>query len=122
VSLNLYLESPTRKEMRTCGECGHECETEVRDTFFSINITHNVNGMFEAAGLYQILWHGDGLIAGEQVPALEVGLLDMEKNPDHYKQFDAPNGWGTYVQALPWLREVLNACRAHPTALLRCSR
>lgn len=88
------------------------------------NITHNLSKMAKEAGLYQALWHPDLLwehdtTAGELIPALEAGLLKLQSLPEHYKQFDSPNGWGTYEHFVPFVEEVLNACKEHPRSRVR---
>ena len=92
-----------------------------RKLAWETNMTHNLGKMFDRADVYRILWHGDGLIAGEQVAALEAALALMVQSPVIFEPLSAPNGWGTYKQAVPWLREVIQAFKAHPTATLRCS-
>ena len=116
MSLDLSLEG-----RRCCSKCGHSDDPESIE-FFSANITHNLNSMFEAAGLYQILWYGDGYVAQDVIADLEAGLRDMVKRREFYETFNASNGWGKYEHALPWLRGVIAACRKYPTATLRCSR
>jgi hypothetical protein len=39
-----------------------------------------------------------------------------------FKMHDAPNGWGTYEQFLPWLEEYLRACEENPDAIVMVSR
>lgn len=88
------------------------------------NITHNLGRMAKEAGIYQCLWRPEEVgitAAGQIAEGLEAGLMDMMRRPSHYKQFDAPNGWGKYEHFLPWLTEVLEACRAHPTATVYAS-
>lgn len=89
---------------------------------FETNITHNLGKMFRDAGVYDILWHGDDRRAGEQVAALEAAVTMMEADPERFSALSASNGWGTYEQALPWLREVVTAFKEYPDATLRCSR
>ena len=122
MSLDLALIGESRATPCSCVSCGHEHWREEHEVFHTENITHNLIPMFAAAGLYKILWHGDHLVAGEQVAALEAGLRDMERRPDHYRRIESPDGWGRYTNAVPWLRRVIAACRAHPEATLRCSR
>jgi hypothetical protein len=104
-----------------CPHCGHSHTRKDRATYFWINITHNLNKMFEAAGLYEILWHGTGLRAGDVLSKLEIGLADMRARPEFYEQFNAENGWGLYKHAVPWLKKVIEACRTYLDAVLECS-
>lgn len=117
MSLDFYLDCT---EVLVC-ECGrrHVVKTVC---VFDTNITHNLASMFAAVGCYETLWRGDGRTAADALLTLEPGLADMEARPSYYQTFDAPNGWGLYVHALPWLKRVVTACREYPTAVLRCSR
>lgn len=36
--------------------------------------------------------------------------------------YDSQNGWGTYDQFLPWLEQLLNACRENSDARIEVSR
>jgi hypothetical protein len=111
VSLDFYLEVPG------CPHCGAN-----GGSVYQSNITHNLNSMFEEAGVYDILWRGDGLRAGDVLPRLDHALTLMKAEPEHFRKFDAPNGWGTYAHAVPWLEDIVDACRKHPAATIRCSR
>jgi hypothetical protein len=86
------------------------------------NITHNLGGMWRAANVYDALYESAGKKASEIVDALQRGLADMIKRPEFYRRFDAPNGWGTYEHAVPWLREVLDMCERNPNAIIRVCR
>lgn len=92
---------------------------------YSANITHNLNKMADAAGIYKYLWRPDEIgisTAGELVAPLTEGLVDMLRRPDHYKQFNPENGWGSYDGFIPWLVEYIKACAANPNASVRVSR
>ena len=45
----------------------------------------------------------------------------MERHPDVFKKFDSSNGWGVYDYFLPWLKELLNACKEYPLADIQVS-
>lgn len=98
----------------TGGEQPHEIE------LYETNITHNLGKMAREAGIYRALWHGEGKEktgkAGDIIEDLQKGLDDMKSNPDKYKRLDAPNGWGTYEQFVPFVEKVLEACKKHPKA------
>lgn len=92
---------------------------------FDTNITHNLNKMAEEAGIYQVLWRPEEIginRAGEMIELLEKGIQRMEEDPDHFKKFDAPNGWGIYDDFLPWCKEVLQAYKENPDAEIEISR
>lgn len=92
---------------------------------FGANITHNLNRMAEAAGIYQHLWRPDELgvqQAGELILPLTEGLERLKADPDHFRTFDAPNGWGRYENFVRFVEKVLEACTENPDAEVRVSR
>ncbi len=93
----------------------------------NFNITHNLNGMAEAAGIYGCLWRPEEQdppikTAAQCVPFLRAGLADLKAGPAKFRLFSAKNGWGTYEQFVPWVEKVLAACEANPDALVSASR
>jgi hypothetical protein len=83
------------------------------------NITHNLNKMAEAAGIYGMLWRPEEngyKKAGEMLELLERGLADLKAQPDHYKQFNSDNGWGTYNGFINFVEGVVAVCKEHPDA------
>lgn len=100
-----------------CDHCGHEA--------FSHNITHNLNEMAMAAGIYEVLWRPDEngfTYAKDIIEYLEKGIADLKNRPKFFKKFDSPNGWGLYKHFLPWCEEVLHSCKNHPNIKIRVSR
>lgn len=92
---------------------------------FWASITHNLNRMAEEAGVYKHLWRPEELgltHAKELIDPLRQAIAKMEKNPDQFRKFDAPNGWGTYPDLLRFLRNYLAACIENPDAVIRASR
>ena len=92
---------------------------------FSANITHNLNRMAEAAGIYRHVWRPDELgakYAGDLLAPLREGITLMESDPERFRKYDAPNGWGTYDQFVPWLKRYLAACEESPDAEIAVSR
>lgn len=123
MSLDFYLVDEEEHAVKHyCSYCDHTHECMTRTELFHRNITHNLNEMFEQAGAYRILWHGDDLVAGEVLRTLEPILMDMMVREAHFRQWDAANGWGRYEHALEFLKAVVTACKEHPSARLRCSR
>jgi len=113
MSLDIYLKEPP------CPHCGSVSWTH------SQNITHNLGNMAKEAGIYGILWRPEenGITAaGQLVEPLRKGIYDMVSRPEHYEQFNSPNGWGLYKHFLPWLEELLAAAEAHPNATVEASR
>lgn len=94
-------------------------------TVYEANITHNLNKMADEAGIYDCLWRPDehGIERAEQIiEPLSKGLADLRNRPQHYEQFSASNGWGTYKDFVPWCERYLEACREYPKAFVRASR
>lgn len=92
---------------------------------FSANITHNLNKMADAAGIYEALWRPDEVPcerAGDLVPALSTGLSSLLVDPDYFRQFDSPNGWGVYDHFVPFVAECMAACMRYPDARVEVDR
>ncbi len=100
--------------------------TETRPTtIFERNITHNLNTMADKAGIYQALWRPEELKinkACELIPLLRAGLARLEAEPDHFRQWNAPNGWGMYEHLVDFVRACLAACEESPMATVGVSR
>jgi hypothetical protein len=95
------------------------------DYVFESNITHNLGIMAKEAGIYQACWRPEEInaeYASDIIPLLEKGLKDLKAKPEHYKQFNASNGWGSYEHFVPWVEEYLNACKQYPNAKIEVSR
>lgn len=101
-----------------CPHCGHV-------DAFDWSPTYNLREMFVAAFGGEGLRGFDGKTGGELVPMLERALLDMEKRPNWYRQFDSPNGWGSFDGDGPGssipdcVRAFLAACRRMPDATVK---
>ncbi len=102
------------------------CLTALRPMeVYSANITHNLNKMAEEVRIYYALWRPDEIgitKASELIRPLSEGLQKMKADPDHYKQFDAKNGWGTYEDFVPWIERYLEACKQNPDATVEANR
>ncbi len=95
------------------------------DDAFSANITHNLNRMADAAGIYKELWRPEeiGITTAEQLIApLEAGLVRLKADPDKYAEFNPENGWGNYDGLVRFVSDYLAACKESPAALVRVSR
>ena len=89
------------------------------------NITHNLNKMAMEAGIYQHLWRPEELSitrAQELIQPLTEGLARLEADPDHYRKFNAANGWGVYENFVDFVRDYLEACQNNPDAEIHVSR
>ncbi len=99
-----------------------EYETE---EVYSANITHNLNQMADAAGIYQHLWRPDEIgvtTARELIEPLKKGLALLKSDPPRFEKYNATNGWGLYEHFVLFVEDYLEACKAHPDAIVRVSR
>ncbi len=91
----------------------------------SFGITHNLNKMAEAAGLYEVLWKPEKIgitLAHQMIAPLEKGIKELAANPQKYKTFDSPNGYGNYDDLLHFCQSTLDCCRQYPNAVIEASR
>jgi hypothetical protein len=75
--------------------------------------------MAEEAGIYKYIWRPEEVgvtKAAELIVPLRTVLEKMKANPEHFKTFDSPNGWGKYENFVPWIEEYLRACEENPDA------
>ena len=92
---------------------------------FNANITHNLNKMAEAAGIYHHVWRPEELgitTAQELIEPLTRGLAAMRADPAKFHQFNPANGWGDYIGFINWLEQYLQACKLNPDATIQVSR
>jgi hypothetical protein len=89
------------------------------NTIYQANITHNLNKMADAAGIYKHLWRPDEIgikTAGELIEPLRDGLAKLKADPDQFAKYNPPNGWGSYEGLVNFVTEYLEACKANPAA------
>ena len=89
------------------------------------NITHNLNKMAMEAGIYEHLWRPDEIginRANQLIEPLRTGFTLLESDPERFKSFDSPNGWGLYEHFVPFVRDYLQACIKWPDAVVEVSR
>jgi hypothetical protein len=100
--------------------------TAVRPTeVFSANITHNLNAMAEAAGIYKELWRPDEIgvtTAAQLIAPLREGLVRLRSDPEKFIALEPENKWGTYAAFVPWVERYLAACEGYPDAEVQVSR
>lgn len=92
---------------------------------YAANITHNLNGMAAAVGLYEPLWRPDEnnwTKASDLIPLLEAGLEKLKVDPEQYGKLAPSNGWGTYEGLVEFTEKYLAACKANPEARVEVSR
>ena len=92
---------------------------------YSANITHNLTTMADQAGVYQALWRPEEINATKArdlIEPLTKGLELLRNDPDLFKRFNPPNGWGTYEGLVDFVEGYLLACTAFPSAEIEISR
>ena len=99
----------------------HIEDSEGNELFWE-NYPHNGVPMWEKAGVYDALYMSQGKPAGYLVGKLAIGVWHFERHFAEYQELDSPNGWGRAIHALPFLCDVLNACRDHPYGTVRISK
>jgi len=95
------------------------------ETVYSANITHNLNRMASAAGIYEALWRPDEhdlTKAAQLIEPLHDGLEALISDPDRFSQLNPSNGWGDYHGLVEFVRRYLNACKTWPDADVSVSR
>jgi len=96
------------------------CLSAIRPTtIYDRNITHNLNRMAAAAGIYQHLWRPDEIgvtKASQLIEPLRTGLTALLADPEKFKQFNPANGWGDYDGLVAFVQEYLSACEENPDA------
>lgn len=125
MSLDVYLHTGTDR-VAPCEHCnGTGTINHGRECVFEANITHNLNRMATAAGIYEACWRPDELgitKAGQLVPLLRAGLERLRADPQRFKQLNPSNGWGKYDGFVLWVEKYLQACEDNPEADVEVSR
>lgn len=114
-------------------------------SLYDANITHNLGEMADKAGIYEALWRPHRLIDGYDIPEddfnaecefeeksiiksediieiIEKGLKKLKENPEYFKQFNSPNGWGMYEHFVPFVENYLQALKEYPKAIVEVWR
>lgn len=116
------------------------------DDIFDCNITHNLNVMAQNVSIdfYYALWrpylivnpnhiigdteaeyefeYNSNVYCEDLIPTIEDGLAELKSNPDKYKKFDSPNGWGSYDNFVPWVERYLSKLKEYPNMSVMVSR
>jgi hypothetical protein len=93
--------------------------TRETEEVFESNITHNLVPMAKAAGLYDYVWHPEGMgiyKAKELIDPLREGLHNLKLDPEKYKQYNPSNGWGDYEGLVKFIESYLSTCYMYPEA------
>lgn len=141
MSLDVYL---VKKYKKTDVE-NDESEI-ISEELYTANITHNLNEMADACGLYDVLWrpyrldpnwnlklekksdkeyefeNAVTMKAADLIQTLDKGLKELESNPAKYKEFNPDNGWGSYEGLVKFTKNYLKACKKYPTAIVKTWR
>ena len=117
MSLDFYLES----KITIINWNTQSWITEKQDVF-GINITHNLNKMWEKAGCYNALYLSENKCASEIISSLKSAFLTMKENPQFYTLLESDNKWGTYQTALNSLNEIIEACELNLHSLIKISK
>ena len=99
---------------------------------YEANITHNLNKMAmevklsNGMTLYQVLWRPDeqeGLKFAKDISELlDEGWNILLSDPNHFRQFNPENGWGSYEGLCDFVYQYRNAWWDNPDAELGVSR
>lgn len=72
------------------------------------NITWNVRKIIElSTGLPWINEANNGLVK-DVIPCIEKGLRELVNNPEKYKPYESPNGWGTINGTIHFFDQILD--------------
>lgn len=87
----------------------------------NIYVTHNLARMasYGKKPIYQALWRPEQLNftkASQLAGAIRDYLSEFEKYPSQYREFDPPNGWGSYDSFHQALKKLLEFCEQNPDA------
>ncbi len=125
MSLDVYLKGKPTLHKVKCECCGHEKSEISEEYLFEANITHNLNKMADEALIYEALWRPeeiDAKIAKDLIGKLGLGLDVLKSDPEHFKKFNPPNGWGNYEGLVDFVEKYYNACIEFPDAIIEVSR
>ncbi len=92
---------------------------------FSANVTHNLNHMAHEAEIYEHLWRPNEIgitQASQLIKPLRNGITMLLDDPSKFKNLNPSNGWGSYKDFVPWVKDYLVACETYPEAIIAISR
>ena len=95
------------------------------DEVYAANITHNLNKMANAAGIYEALWRPEEIgiySANDLIKPLTLGLVILLDNPGKFKKQNPTNGWGDYEGLINFVYDYLKACKKFPGAEIYVNR
>ena len=122
MSLDITLRSQQNEV--PCKHCVGTGKVTMTETYFDINITHNLGAMAREAGVYEAMWHPEEKypIAGSLIPVLSLGLALLQQEPLRFTKLNPQNGWGNYEHLCSVVSAYLTACKEYPDAMVEVSR
>jgi len=96
-----------------CDQCGED------QTHGQNNMTSNLAKMWTAAGCP--IKDLSGKPAFVFLPHLEMAIHNLKADPEHFQQYNPPNGWGDYDACLSYLKWLAKACRRNLFATVSVS-
>ena len=72
--------------------------------------TYNLRDMFVACMDWDYK-QGEWYNCADAIPKFERGVNELSINPQKYRKYDSPNGWGTVSSALSALQSVVEKAR-----------
>lgn len=82
------------------------------------SITYNLGEMLSVTvGSTPSEW--DGMLAGDLLPKLTVGINKLIFFPEDYLKYESPNGWGTINGCREFLIKIQALCKEYPYATVR---
>lgn len=81
-----------------------------------LNITWNVHELILKSSGWDILNNKNNGKAEDIGKMIEKGIMELESNHEHYKKYEAKNGWGTIEDTLRFYKNLLEECKEFPFA------
>jgi hypothetical protein len=125
MSLDISLYGPSNSVETICPCCGNQVFKTKREELFSANITHNLNNMASAAGIYEYIWRPSEVgveKAQNLIEPLTRGLETLRNEEDIMKAYNPTNGWGSYETLVNLVENYLEACKQYPDATVEVCR
>ena len=92
---------------------------------WAIAITHNLNTMAEAAGLYECMWRPEEMhitLASQMIHPLRCGIAVLKHDKEKLEKMNPENGYGSYDSLLRVAEKYLAACEENPNATVEACR
>ena len=86
---------------------GVDCFVTVGDC--DANTTWNVRKMIEKSTGLEWLNEANNGFCKDVIPLIEKGYVELIKNPEAYRKYDSPNGWGTVESTARFFKNIIDA-------------